>query len=123
MSELLKQCRKPTGWFGGLVAWWMNIGHSELTAWGLKHIPIERHYTILDVGCGGGGTVHKLARIATEGKVYGVDPSEKSVTVSRRTNKQLIQAGRVEIRHGSVSRWCSSGYGSFRWTFPGLVKC
>ncbi len=28
---------------------------------------------ILDVGCGGGRTVHKLAGIATEGKVYGID--------------------------------------------------
>jgi hypothetical protein len=39
MSELLKQCRKPTGWFGGLVAWWMNIGHSELTCPGRKAHP------------------------------------------------------------------------------------
>jgi ubiquinone/menaquinone biosynthesis C-methylase UbiE len=71
--------------------------------WGLKHISIEKHYTILDVGCGGGMTVHRLAGIATEGKVYGIDISEECVAVSRRTNKQLIKMGRVEIRHGSVS--------------------
>jgi ubiquinone/menaquinone biosynthesis C-methylase UbiE len=49
-------------------------------------------------------TVHKLAGIATAGKVYGIDFSEESVAVSRRTNKHLITMGRVEIRHGSVSR-------------------
>ncbi len=102
VRELLKQCRKPTGWFGGLLAWEMNIGHAKLTDWGLKHVCIGRHDTILDVGCGGGGTVRKLAIVAAEGKVYGIDFSEKSVSVSRRTNKQLMQAGRVEIRPGSV---------------------
>jgi len=103
MSKLGLQWRKPTGWLGGLLVRAMNIDHSKLTDWGLSHISIGKHDIILDVGCGGGGTVHKLAGIAAEGKVYGIDFSGESVTVSRRTNKQLIMTGRVEIRHGSVS--------------------
>ena len=67
------------------------------------HIAIGTHDTILDIGCGGGNTVSKLAKIAAEGKVYGIDFSEESVAISRRTNKQLIKMGRVEIRYGSVS--------------------
>jgi SAM-dependent methyltransferase len=81
----------------------MNISHSKLTDWGLNHISVGRQFTILDIGCGGGGTVRKLARIATKGKVYGIDYSEESVRISRRTNRKLIEAGRVEIQHGSVS--------------------
>ncbi len=69
----------------------------------MKHIAIEQHDTILDVGCGGGRTVHKLAGIATEGKVYGIDFSEESVTFSRRTSQRWIELGRVEILHASVS--------------------
>jgi ubiquinone/menaquinone biosynthesis C-methylase UbiE len=103
MTKLLNQWRKPTGWLGRAAVWAMNISHSRLSDWGLKQVAIEKHWTILDVGCGGGMTVHKLAAIATEGKVYGIDFSEESVTVSRRTNKQLIEKGCVEIRHGSVS--------------------
>jgi SAM-dependent methyltransferase len=103
MSKLLNQWRKPTGWLGRVAVRAMNMSHSKLTDWGSKHIAIEKHWTILDVGCGGGMTVHKLAGIATEGKVYGIDFSEESVTVSQRTNKRLIKMGRVEIRHGSVS--------------------
>jgi ubiquinone/menaquinone biosynthesis C-methylase UbiE len=102
-SRLLNQWRKPTGRLGRLLAWVLNISHSRVNDWGLKHVSIEKHDTILDVGCGGGMTVHKLAGIATAGKVYGVDFSEESVAVSRRTNKQLIRMGRAEIRHGSVS--------------------
>jgi SAM-dependent methyltransferase len=81
----------------------MNFTHSILTDWGFKYVSIERHNTILDVGCGGGGTVRKLARIAVEGKVYGVDLSDDSVAVSRAINKQLIERGRVEIQKSSVS--------------------
>jgi ubiquinone/menaquinone biosynthesis C-methylase UbiE len=82
----------------------MNASHSKLTDWGLKQISIENHYTILDVGCGGGRTVSKLAAIATQGKVYGIDFSEESVATTKRTNAQWIDLGRVEVRHGSVSQ-------------------
>jgi ubiquinone/menaquinone biosynthesis C-methylase UbiE len=102
-SRLLNQWRKPTGWLGRILPWVLNISHSKVNNWGLKHISIEKDYTILDVGCGGGMTVKKLAGMATEGKVYGIDFSQESVAVSRRTNTRLIRMGRVEIRHGSVS--------------------
>jgi len=81
----------------------MNARHSRLTDWGLKHISIESHYTILDLGCGGGRTVSKLAAIATQGKVYGVDHSDESVAATKRTNAQWMSLGRVEVRHGPVS--------------------
>ena len=103
MSKLLNQCRKPTGWLGRAAAWGMNRGHSKMTDWGLGHISIGKLDTILDVGCGGGETVHKLAGIATEGQVYGIDFSIESVTVSRRRNRQLIRAGRVDVQHCAVS--------------------
>ena len=82
----------------------MNSGHSKLTDWGLQHISIENHGTILDVGCGGGRTVSKLAAIATQGKVYGIDYSDESVAATKRTNAQWVDLGRVEVRHGSVSQ-------------------
>jgi len=52
----------------------------------------------------GGRTVSKLAAMATQGKVYGVDYSEESVAAAKRTNAQWIELGRVEVRHGSVSQ-------------------
>jgi SAM-dependent methyltransferase len=103
MAKLGQQWRKPTGWLGRLLLRAMNINHSKLTDWALRHISVGIHDTILDVGCGGGGSVRKLARIAAEGKVYGIDFSEESVKVSRGTTKQLMKMGRVEIRQGSVS--------------------
>lgn len=84
--------------------WNMNSRHSKVTDWGLGHVCIEQHYTILDVGCGGGRTLSKLAGVASQGKVYGVDYSLESVAASKRTNARWIDIGRVEVRHGSVSQ-------------------
>jgi len=101
---LVNQVRKPTKWVGRLFLWMMNMSHSGVTDWGLKHVAIEEDFTILDVGCGGGRTIEKLAALAAKGTVYGVDYAAGSVAASSAKNAQLIQAGRVEIARASVSR-------------------
>jgi ubiquinone/menaquinone biosynthesis C-methylase UbiE len=99
----MNQCSKPTGWIGRFTLWRMNLSHSKLTDWGLGFISVGNQNTILDIGCGGGRTVSKLAAIAAQGKVYGVDHSEESVAAASRMNARLLDAGRVEIQLGSVS--------------------
>jgi SAM-dependent methyltransferase len=97
------QCLKPSGWLGRLVVWNMNLRHSKLTDWGLSHVSIKPRDTILDVGCGGGKTVSKLAGMANEGKAYGLDHSDVSVAMARKLNAGWIDTRRVEIREGTVS--------------------
>lgn len=98
------QCKKPTGLFGRLTLWRMNKSHSKLTDWGLTHITVESRFTVLDVGCGGGRTISKLAAIAAQGKIHGIDYSEESVAASRRYNAEAIRAGRVEIHLADVGK-------------------
>jgi ubiquinone/menaquinone biosynthesis C-methylase UbiE len=98
------QCRKPSGLFGRFILWDMNRHHSKLTDWGLSHVTIKPNSKILDVGCGGGRTIHKLAVAASAGKVYGIDYSDDSVAAARRANAHWIDIGRVEIEQGSVSQ-------------------
>src|ERR1700674_3090952 len=104
MFYILNQVRKPTKWVGRFFTWIMNMSHSGLTDWGLKHVQIEEHFTILDVGCGGGRTIIKLAALVPEGMVYGIDAADGSVAASRAKNALLIQSGRVEITQASVSQ-------------------
>jgi ubiquinone/menaquinone biosynthesis C-methylase UbiE len=104
VAYVLNQVRKPTRWVGRFFTSVMNFSHSSLTDWGLKHVQIEPHFTILDVGCGGGRTIEKLAALAGTGKVYGVDYANGSVAASRAKNAPLIHAGRVEITKASVSQ-------------------
>ncbi len=98
------QCKKPTVLFGRLTLWRMNKSHSKLTDWGLTHTIVESRFTVLDVGCGGGRTVSKLAAMAAQGKVHGIDYSEESVAASRRYNAQAVRAGRVEIHLADVEK-------------------
>lgn len=98
-----RQVRNPSGPLGRRVVRTMNMSHSAMTDWGLQQVMIPKNAAILDIGCGGGRTVQKLAALAPEGKVVGLDYSAASVAVSRDTNAQEIQAGRVEIEQGSVA--------------------
>jgi SAM-dependent methyltransferase len=103
LAWVFPQVRKPSGPLGRRMARAMNLGHSTMTDWGLQQVPTPRNATILDVGCGGGRTVQKLAELAPGGKVVGLDYSAASVAVSRDTNANAIAAGRVRIEAGSVA--------------------
>lgn len=96
--------RKPAGWPGKLSLWLMNRRHSAVTDWGLAHVQIAPAFTMLDVGCGGGRTIDKLAAAAGAGRVSGIDISGQSVAVARKTNARWIAAGRVDIQQAAVSK-------------------
>jgi len=102
-TKRTNQCQRPAGLLGRFVLWNMNSRHSKVTDWGLSQVSIEKHATVLDVGCGGGKTINKLAAMASEGKVYGIDHSADAVKMARRINKEIIESGRAEIHEGSVS--------------------
>ena len=103
LGRLLSQSGKPRGRFGRFLVRGMNLGHSGLTRWGLTKVEIRENATVLDIGCGGGRALERLASLASLGKVVGIDYSEDSVAVARKRNQRLIATGRVEVLHGSVS--------------------
>ncbi len=103
LGRLLSQSGKPRGRFGRFLVRGMNFGHSGLTRWGLTKVEIRDNATVLDIGCGGGRALERLASLASLGKVVGIDYSEDSVAVARKRNQRLIATGRVEVLHGSVS--------------------
>ena len=60
---------------------YMNASHRAVTEWGLRHVTIDARFTILDVGCGGGGTVATLACMNV--KVYLTPGSDGSCRAAR----------------------------------------
>ena len=94
--------RRPEGEAGRAMLARMNESHAKLVAWGLAHIDFAPHDTVLDIGCGGGNTLARMAERVTEGHLVGIDYAETSVEASRVFNIGLIEAGRMEILHGSV---------------------
>lgn len=101
--KLVENAVKPQGFWGKMMIKSMNKGHSELTDWALEHLKINRDYTILDVGCGGGKTVSKLSSMIGNGKVYGIDYSDLCVKKSEKLNRKDIICNKVFISQASVS--------------------
>ena len=90
----------PQGKLGNFQLKSMNKEHTPVSLWGLKHLDIKPDDIILDIGCGGGMNVKRMAEKAK--KVYGVDYSIVSVELSSEVNEDLIKQGQVEIVEGNV---------------------
>lgn len=103
-TYVIRQCRMPTGLLGRVVLYLMNQTHAKLTSWGLEHVLVPREAVVLDIGCGGGRTVQRLADMADQGKVFGIDYAETSVAAARALNAAGIASGRVEIQQATVSQ-------------------
>ena len=92
--------RKPKGKLGQIQLKSMNKEHTPVALWGLKHLDIKSDDIVLDVGCGGGININRMAKSAK--KVYGVDYSKESVKVSKDVNRQEIYDDKVEVLQGDV---------------------
>ena len=103
IAWVFRQVRKPSGWLGRRIVRAMNLSHATMTDWGLQHVTVPTEAVILDIGCGGGRTVQRLASLAQKGNVVGLDYSRASVVVAQNTNAKEVKAGRVNIARGSVA--------------------
>lgn len=92
---------KPKDNFGGrFMLRSMNKGHEKLARWGRSYLNIDKNYTVLDLGCGGGRNIEYFLTKAD--KVYGLDHSETSVKMASEINKKAIDTGRCQILLGDV---------------------
>ncbi|WP_298518228.1 class I SAM-dependent methyltransferase [uncultured Methanobrevibacter sp.] len=94
--------RKPKGKLGNIQLKSMNKEHTPVSLWGLKHLDIKPDDIILDVGCGGGININRMAKKAK--MVYGVDYSIESVKLSKEVNRQEIYDGKVKVLEGNVAK-------------------
>lgn len=102
-GKLLRHTARPgASALGRLMLWGMNIGHSPVYEFGLSHVELPQGGRILDVGCGGGELLRRMAKRAPDATLAGVDVSSASIEASRRRNHRAIEAGRMEVKEGSV---------------------
>lgn len=96
--------RKPAGEFGVAMLRRMNETHYAVTSWALGFWELSAGDTVLDIGCGGGLTLKRLAPKIVGGSLTGIDYSETSVREARAQNREEIASGKTSILLGSVER-------------------
>ena len=100
-KSFFENFRDPKDNFGGrFMLKSMNKGHEKLAKWGRSYLNIDKDYTVLDLGCGGGRNIEYFLTKAD--KVYGLDHSNTSVKMASEINKKAIDAGRCKILVGDV---------------------
>src|SRR3977135_4089392 len=99
-SVLLRAFGRPKGVLGRLGGIIMARTNQECAAWVIGLLEIQRNDKVLEVGFGPGVGIRLLAGSA--GHVAGVDPSREMVEQATARNANVIQSGRVDLRHGSV---------------------
>jgi SAM-dependent methyltransferase len=68
---------------------------------------------VLELGCGSGRLLFRLAARARRGRVVGIDPSELMVRHARHRNRSWIEAGRAAVEQGwsgDLSRFPAAGF-------------
>jgi len=103
VNWLIGQSRRPRGLAGWLLARGMNRAHAPMTDWALSLISLQDLRTVLDVGCGGGGALLRLSELAPHAELHGIDYSTQALGVVARTNRRLMEQGRVFLREADVS--------------------
>ena len=101
-SDLVGNPRKPEGEDGAKMLSRMNKTHEAVTEWALGFLRTEGAESLLDIGCGGGATIKRLADRIPGGFIRGIDHSDISVRESVGYNEELIRKGRAEIIPASV---------------------
>lgn len=99
--DFIKNAAFPKGDQGAEILSNMNENHGDLTSWGFEHMAFGEK--ILDIGCGGGGAIARIAQIYPNSIICGCDVSPTSIKCSTEKNKKLIEDKRLKLQESSVS--------------------
>src|SRR5262245_20210729 len=93
---IARQSRRPSGWFGEIVARVMAFETAAANRIAVERLSLRNGEAVLEIACGHGRTLTGLARTSS-GFVAGIDPSEVMVRLARRNLQRWIECGRAEV--------------------------
>jgi len=103
-SILMRAFGRPQGALGRLGGVIMARTNADSGAWVADLLEVTANDRVLEVGCGPGVVLQRLAKLAAAGHVAGIDQSRAMVEQARARNATAVQSGLVELRLGSVER-------------------
>jgi ubiquinone/menaquinone biosynthesis C-methylase UbiE len=75
---------------------------AECGAWVTDLLEVGPSEAVLEVGFGPGVVIERLAKLASSGRVAGIDQSREMVQQARARDATAIQSNCVDLRYGSV---------------------
>lgn len=104
LGGIVRQFGYPRGWRGRLVGRIMATRPSnrQRSVWAVEQLDLQPGDRVLEIGFGPGLAIEAMVAIVTDGLVCGLDRSEVMLGQASRRNRRAIEAGRVDLRHGSV---------------------
>jgi ubiquinone/menaquinone biosynthesis C-methylase UbiE len=101
---LMRTFGRPQGVLGCLGGIIMARTNEGCGAWVTDLLDIRPNDNVLEVGFGPGVIIQRLSKLASAGRVAGIDPSREMVAQASARNATAIQSGLVDLRRGSVVR-------------------
>jgi len=99
---LLHMFGRPRGLLGRLGGIIMARMNADCGAWVTELLEIGPRDRVLEVGFGPGVIIQRLSKLARDGHVAGIDPSQAMLEQARARNAIGLEDGLVDLRHGSV---------------------
>ncbi len=104
-SELIaRQSRLPTGVLGWFVARIMALDTAKVNDEAVDRLDPRVGDHVLEVGCGHGRTLAKIAKRVCDGLAAGIDPSVVMLRAAAKRNARDVTHGRVQIDAGEADR-------------------
>ena len=100
---LARQAAHPTGLVGWILAHIMAAETAAANAGTIARADLSGHEHVLEVGCGHGRAIAKIALALPTGRIVGLDPSATMVGIARRHNRALVARGTVTIEQGDAT--------------------
>ena len=94
----------------------MEEGHGKNVSKFLKTIPFDEKFTFLDVGCGNGWVVRKIAEKKNCKKAIGIDKSKKMITQAK---KKIIN-NKESFFHTDIESWEYTGKFNYIFSMESL---
>jgi ubiquinone/menaquinone biosynthesis C-methylase UbiE len=101
-TALAKQLRKPSGFFGKLVAKMMEFRNRHSYQEIIRKLLPQKGDHILEIGYGPGLGIYQIAGSFPECRIYGIDYSELMYSKASIRNKKFIEKGIVQLTHGNI---------------------
>jgi len=104
MRLLMRMFGRPQGRLGRLGGIVMARTNRKVAAWAVEQLGVRPSDRILEVGFGPGVGIELLAKSVSLGRVVGVDSSREMVEQGTVRNAKGMEAGRIDLRQGSVEQ-------------------